>query len=465
MLFPLPLTPFEYYYLSDDRPAYPTTYPVDMRLSGELEREPFLLAVRQALERHPLLNACIDDSGPMPQWVPSPELPSVNWADESVPITHPDGEYIDLRTRPGLRVFVRTRPGGAQALFQFHHACCDGLASFRFGEDVFICYRRIVGGADAEPTLPPIDVELLKRRNVFALTENYRPSLPEVVRDQWITARVWSNVMLNRAAALAVPKVESNGNGHTSRHHDLLGGSHGHGALQPILQFQTASITSDQSRELRRVARSQGASLNDLLLRDLFLAMRRWNGRHQVSSQGTYRVNVPVNLRDRTDRTMPATNRLSFAFVSKSERQCRDRSRLLATIRQDTHQIKDHKLGFYFYGGLALAHGMPSMVPWALHRKFPFATMVLSNLGRVYSRSALPGGRSGKLTSGNVVLDRLTGVPPLRPLTRAGIAIVDYGGESTINLRCDPHLYSTADARALLDLYVDQLLESLRLGT
>ena len=35
-LFPMPLTPFEYYSWCDDRPDYPTTFPVELTFSGVL---------------------------------------------------------------------------------------------------------------------------------------------------------------------------------------------------------------------------------------------------------------------------------------------------------------------------------------------------------------------------------------------------------------------------------------------
>ncbi len=186
------------------------------------------------------------------------------------------------------------------------------------------------------------------------------------------------------------------------------------------------------------MARVHDATLNDLLLRDLFLTMRTWNQQHN-GSQGIFRVNVPVNLRDRTDRCMPAANRLSFAFVTKDLRNFDDRRKLLTSICDDTVRIKQWKLGLYYYGGLAVACHVPNAVPWALNRRYSFATVVLSNLGRVYARSALSG-RGRRLACGNLVLERVTGAPPLRPLTRAAIAVVEYGDEANINLRCDPHL-------------------------
>ena len=61
--------------------------------------------------------------------------------------------------------------------------------------------------------------------------------------------------------------------------------------------------------------------------------------------------------------------------------------------------------------------------------------------------------QGGKLVAGNLVLDHMVGVSPLRPQTRAAVSIVSLYRELHINVRCDPHVMSTGDARAFLDLY------------
>jgi hypothetical protein len=52
------------------------------------------------------------------------------------------------------------------------------------------------------------------------------------------------------------------------------------------------------------------------------------------------------------------------------------------------------------------------------------------------------------------------GVPPIRPLTHAAMAIAYYGHELAMALRCDPALFSLEDTRAFLDAYEAQLEET-----
>jgi len=451
-VLPLPLTPFEFYYWTDDRPEYPTTFPVDLQFSGTLDRDALTRALATVLERHPLLSAQIDESGPWPQWQRSPQHePHIDWAAASVPIAGPCCPYIDLRIEPGLRVYVRAGDGTTRVVFHFHHACCDGLAGLRFVEDVLIAY----GAQFVEknpPALAPVDVTHLRDRGLFEAALGRRSFLV-AVRDALITAREWSRILFGGAAVLAAPSGNPGGVATKSD------SAPSDAATQS--GFQTLAIPADRVRQLRRAATSLGATLNDLLLRDMFLVLRDWNRRHAGSLRGPVRLNVPVNLRGRDDKLMPAANRLGFAFVSLRKRDFAGADTALEAVNREMERIKTWKLGLYFLGGLQFAG--KRTIRWTLRRNKSFATMVLSNLGRVYARTPLP--RDGRrLICGDAVLERVSGVPPIRPLTRASVAVIDYGEETTINLNCDPHYFSADSSRALLDAYGEQLEESLRTG-
>src|SRR5262245_61524621 len=127
VVFPLPFSAFEYYYLCDDRAEYPTAFPVDLRFTGQLDRTALDAALADVLTRHPLLRAVVDTSNLRPAWIAAPHEPRFDWANEATPVRHPGGPYIDLRSEAGLRAWVRTGPNRARIHLQIHHACCDGL--------------------------------------------------------------------------------------------------------------------------------------------------------------------------------------------------------------------------------------------------------------------------------------------------------------------------------------------------
>jgi hypothetical protein len=58
---------------------------------------------------------------------------------------------------------------------------------------------------------------------------------------------------------------------------------------------------------------------------------------------------------------------------------------------------------------------------------------------------------------GNAVLERITGVPPLRPRTRAGMSFIACAGRLSVSLVCDPHYFTAHDVRELLDRFISRL--------
>jgi hypothetical protein len=62
---------------------------------------------------------------------------------------------------------------------------------------------------------------------------------------------------------------------------------------------------------------------------------------------------------------------------------------------------------------------------------------------------------------GNVVLERVAGVPPIRPLTRSAMVVGEYAGEMIVIVRCDPRYFRPEDTRAFLEAYVQKLRETI----
>jgi len=86
------------------------------------------------------------------------------------------------------------------------------------------------------------------------------------------------------------------------------------------------------------------------------------------------------------------------------------------------------------------------------------SSAVFSNIGDPTRRfsSRLPR-RDGRLVVGNLLVDDITGVPPLRPHTRATFFSCTYRRRLTVSVRCDRAYFSDQDAVRLLDIYVRHL--------
>lgn len=115
-------------------------------------------------------------------------------------------------------------------------------------------------------------------------------------------------------------------------------------------------LRAEDLLRLRRHAKQTGSTLNDLLLRDLFLSFRDWMQATDSQRQGsTLRIGIPQNLRQDADNAMPAANRMGMVFLDRDFRLPVNPKDLLDGIRRETAQIKRWSLGL----------GMVSVVNWS----------------------------------------------------------------------------------------------------
>jgi hypothetical protein len=124
--------------------------------------------------------------------------------------------------------------------------------------------------------------------------------------------------------------------------------------------------------------------------------------------------------------------------------------------------IKERRLGLYFIGQLALLAGVPGGMSLMVKRRRSFATAVLTNLGDITNRFALTfPRRDGKIVVGNLTLESITGMPPLRPLTHVGVGVCVYAERLIVNLLCDRHSFTREQTRRFLQTYLARIREGL----
>jgi hypothetical protein len=431
VLFPLPVTPFEYYYLCDDRPAYPTVFPVKLTLAGELDRPLLERALGLVVERHPLLGARVDRTGRWPQWVMAqpPQL-----EERPAPIASDACIAVEQRT---FRVWQQMDGGATTLRFLFHHACVDGVAGLQVAEDLLVAYDHLATCGTNSIRWRSLDHARLRKRAEYGLA-GYKPKPIDLVN----VGRTWLPLLLQRSDVV-----------HT-KHNEPL-------PVTCCFPFHYAEhwLSADESLQLAQQSRHAGVTINDLLLRDLFLVLRAWNEdqRHRVRR---IRILMPTNLRQPEDQDMPAANVLSFAFLKRSAAELANEHQLLRSIRDETAAIKRWRLGLYFVGGLGVGSAIPRLVPGLLRRSWPFATAVFTNLGPVFAHAPLRTDR-GQMIAGHAVLQSVSGTAPLRPLTRVAVIALSYAGRLGLFAYCDPKWFSHSQQQSFLELFVAQVKRTL----
>jgi hypothetical protein len=222
--------------------------------------------------------------------------------------------------------------------------------------------------------------------------------------------------------------------------------------------IRSMSISREDFEAIRGSALGTGAVLNDLLIAALFGALHEWTQTvGDRSSRRPLRIMMPTDLRDAESLTMPAASLTSYSFLTRDHARCNDLTKLLADVALETTEIKNERHGVVFTDSMAVALTVRAL--WTVvNTPVCLASAVLSNIGDPTRRFAckLPR-RDGRLVVGNLLLDDITGVPPLRPHTRATFSVFAYRRKLTISLRCDETHFSDDDTLRLLELYARHL--------
>ncbi len=446
-LFPLPFAPFERFLLQDERPGYPMTFYVEMVFLGKLNRAALEQAIVQAAARHPLLLAHAERKGRSWQWVlPSQGTIPFDSQDAREPYSPPRGLTIDLAREGGLRVWVREDAERTSLTFQLHHACADGEGSRHFGFDLLTAYSRLTSETPA-PEWTRVEYQRLTERAKFQ---------PATLESQPNSTTFWQKIrdgyhfhLLGptplAAAPEQIPSAESELEGFSPR---------------PLMLKHL--FTREETSRIERQATASGGRLNEVAIALLFQTLAQWQsqaagkgGNHRAAGKKRLRILMPTDLRERADRWLTATNRVSFSFLSRNLEQCQTWNELLTSVAQETKYIKGIRLGLDFLNALGSIQRIPGLLPLLLHWPRCMATAVLTNLGdttrRFRSRFPMV---NGYPTIGDVRLEQVVGVPPLRPKTHAGFGICFCSGLMAVSLRADPAHLNPAATEQLLQAYI-----------
>ena len=219
-------------------------------------------------------------------------------------------------------------------------------------------------------------------------------------------------------------------------------------------------MAAAELQRLRELASASGVQLNDLLLREMVLSILDWQAEQGRAAPrgGAIRITMPVNLRSEGHRRLPAANVLSYGFLHSRPGEWSDPQSLLASIAGQTRAIVDQGWPQVFLTGLGIAQQAPGLLPLILSLSRSFATLVFSNLGDVVRRMRFrPPLFGGKLTAGNLTLERITLVPPVRPGTRLAMAAAIYNGTLSLSTQGCPRTLGLAGAEMFQSLFARRL--------
>lgn len=447
MPFPLKLTAFERYMWADDRPASPMSAFFRVSFSGKLDAAALGAGIEAALRRHPLLHARIaGDRERDLVWVASPELlPWMDFAGESVPMRFPRSSQINLREENGLRVWVRSGEGRGEIRFQLHHACSDAIGMNQFIEDMLCAYDRLCRGVAGAEAGRPLDFDGLRQRHCFGA--GWRNRLLQGLAGVWgAVAGPFLFFLVRPVPPQAPERTGASGVGHDD------------GAVPELPAWRSTPAQLDR---LLAVAKRSGATLNDLMIRDFFLAIQTWNQTHSGTARQVLRIMVPFNLRGPAHAGLSAANVMGMINLDRRFNGLWrwTAPRLLRSIRWETRLLKVTRLAAGFATAMAAAGAVRGGLRKALETDRCITTAVVSNVGRLFEETPL-GRRDGKLLAGGLMVEAVDAAPPARRGSGISCMLSTYGGRLSLAMQYDRRAYSAAIARELLGCITARIEET-----
>jgi len=444
MALSFPLTAIEEFLFWEDRPAYPWSCFLRFRFSGQLDRDAFESAVTVALDRHPLLRSKIKKRRFGRLWweVVDQAQPSIRWRTGSAEDGFPTATHLSLFDEIGIRFDVVADASRSDLVIQWHHACCDGAGIFLFVHDLLIAYALAQGKHPGRLEFPVLDPNRLRQRGKYGLTvSKFLRMLPKQ-----LTGLGGVRQYLTRSAAPIVP-------------HEIRPDDEPPPEGYPAVRSWT--FNAEETARLRKAAKGRQVTMNDLMARDLFLALATFRSGQNLADDRWLRMMVPMNLRSTDDRRLSAANVVSLVFLDRRDADYGDEERLLQSIHEQMDLIKRLHLGLTFVFSSYVCRYLPGGLKRRVRQGKSDISCIFTNLGRVLAHSPLLK-NSGRLVSGNATLERIEAAAPIRPNLCASFAVYTYARELTVNLHYDPRVISSEQATCLLDAFVQRTRTSIQ---
>jgi NRPS condensation-like uncharacterized protein len=439
--FPLDLSDFEYYTFRDDSVDHPMVIVLRFHLQGTLDAEVFQASLTETLHHNPLLRCRIDQTGRRLRWVPvedaSPRL-DCTWHNTVDPPTDCPTARFDLTKESGARFELRISPQKSVLVVWFHHACVDGIGAIRFLADVFAVYGQRTANTEADSPRQSVPApEILQLRG----------QCPSLNRADG-TGKNWVDWLKGPSRFLFGRNycIPSHG---ITRYSDCGPRNVLHSAVLPRKTF----------RQLKQLATSKQVSTNDLCMMVYLQQICDWT-EADTNARDTdlLRILMPVTMRTPDHDAISAANVLSYVFQPFRRIDCRNPETLLAAIHTRTVDMIHSNEGAVLLKLLSIVRRVPGLFRLSQWLQPSFATAVLANVGelkRVFG-SRFPM-KKGRVVAGNVIIQQIDGIAPLRKNTNVAISFGGYGGELTLNLRANTQALSEADAMLFLDQVVSRL--------
>lgn len=430
-LFPLELVDFEHYMLADDSPEFPMTIPVNLEMSGEVDRAAFESSFNLACARHPFSSVRVEEREGRFFWIAS-ESPKISWVDSL-----PDLVEIDLRNETGMKVFAKQEDLEVSIFLVIHHSVTDGGGIAQFVEDWMIAYKQ-TGDLEEAISMPLLKPDQLKNRGKLGMSL-WRYLLRPV--QEFCGAIGVAEYFSHRPVAMGPQRFDSG--------FSL--------AKKPRNRRFTFRFSASETKSLVSLSKQTKYPINDLLLAAYYSACQTWLEKNSPEDSDQHlRMMVPMNLRKETEAALPMCNFVSMIFLDRKPGRSKTVRNVCWYVWLEMSTIKIMRLGYTFIHMIRALRWL-GWLPTLLRRDRSIATSLLSNMGRIYAGSKLLNSES-KIESRGLTLESMAIFPPVREFLWMSALVSTYAGQMQFSCSFCEDAIRREDVESIMESLKQNLL-------
>lgn len=451
-----PLTAFEKYMTIDDHLGYEMVILMEWAFKGRINHDILVEAYNRVVKYEPLFNAVLLKKSGKFYWdVDDQYLMPLSFETCDLSIEQNEGTRYIASYSPQKccgQIIIREFRDGVAFEFYVHHTIGDGIGINQFFANWMKEYDLLLHGQTDTSTLNfRPDVSLFPRREEFHFVPKEKMSLSTKVYDICRgVARFFTHRVLPMLPEDIVAKTNSS---------------------EPFPMYWR-KFGPDFFLKYKAKSKSLGTSVNTLMMRDMYLALRKWFEKHPVDGtplerqKRWFRMLVPINLRTDFHRTVPCANIVGYIFDDRRPVDCDRSEAFLQSIHKNIVKCKNFNSGSTFIKAIRVLGKIPGVMSSMSSDKKCHCTAILSSVGNICKSCQQEEYRLNddiriEHEQYPLQLFRMLGAPPNRPLTPISMGVQQRQGEMFLCCRYDQYVMTEQTMLEFYNMFVDEMMQTL----
>ena len=464
----LPLTSFEKYMILDSHPGYEMTILMEWAFRGRINRDLLIEAYNHAVKYEPLFNAVLVKKNRKLYWdVDDAHRIPLTFETSDKSIEEIEGTRyvvsVNLEERCG-QIIIREFCDGVAFDVYLHHAIGDGIGIHQFFSNWMKEYDLLLHGITDTSALnfyPDPDIFTRREELHFTPEEDAAQESQTPPKKQSALSKILSDIY-NGVAQFFFRRVEPM----------LPKQKIDYSRVSNISPMYWRCFGEDFFLKYKAKAKANGVSVNTLMIRDMYITLRKWIEKHPVDNvpverqKRWFRMLVPMNIRTDFHRTTPCANILGYIFLDRLPVNCDRSEQFLKAIQFDMFNCKKYHLGAIFVNALHYFEKIPGFLSLMMSDKQCHCSVILSSVGNICKGCMQEDYRKNddiriEHDQYPLQLFRLLGAPPNRPHTPISIGVMQRHSEAFISCRYDLNTISEETMLEFYNMFTDEMMKSL----